>query len=115
MRSCHGAGRPLVVDHGTAIYVLGADDDAGSDSSALAHAVVESIAAGRLPLPDVRFIHAVSNMHRPQLQLNVGRSSVTLHPYAAAHLQLAVPTSMCQRAGVTRCPLRCCTAGTCAG
>jgi hypothetical protein len=61
------AGRPLVVDHGTAIYVLGAgralNSDSGADASATAaaaHAFVESIAAGRLPLPDVRFIDMVS-------------------------------------------------------
>jgi hypothetical protein len=50
------------VDHGTAIYVLGADDTGSSDSSAAAHAFAEQIAAGRLPLPDVRFIHAVSHL-----------------------------------------------------
>ena len=61
------AGRPLVVDHGTAIYVLGAGGALNSDSSdgasaaaAAAHSFVESIAAGRLPLPDVRFIDMVS-------------------------------------------------------
>ena len=59
-----------MVDHGTAIYVLGADgaDDSNSSSddsatAAAAHSFVESIAAGRLPLPDVRFIDAVSPAH----------------------------------------------------
>ena len=56
------------MDHGNAIYVLGAGDAVDSDSSgevsataaAAAHAFVETIAAGRLPLPDVRFIDVVN-------------------------------------------------------
>lgn len=54
------AGRALVLDHGTAIYVLlGSREDAAASE---AHTFVETLATGRLPLPDVRFIDAVSVM-----------------------------------------------------
>lgn len=59
-----------MLDHGTAIYVLlgGSSGSRMEDPAAVAaaaHAFVDCIAAGRLPLPDVHFIEAVSETVNP--------------------------------------------------